>query len=263
MPGSSWPRNPPPRNLGDGSVFDGHTDPENVLQRDGRPRPRLRTFRTLATSSLTTTLRGEIITVGANWGAVVGWWSYTQPELLNRSSRAESSAEREDGGAALIELAFALPLVIMLIVGMVSAGIAYNRQLSLTHAAREGGRYAATLPVTNFATMGDWLTEVVDQTVTDATGALVPGAPGRYVCVAYVHPDGVVASDQTARLILDSGGFGSVQIGQQCLSDGRPDSERRVQVVTARDTDFNAVFFSTTVNLDSEAVNRFEAGLGF
>lgn len=182
---------------------------------------------------------------------------------MSSSGSIQTGNERTERGAALIELAFALPLVIMLIVGMVSAGIAYNRQLSLTHAAREGGRYAATLPVTNFPTMGDWLTEVIDQTVTDATGSLDAGVPGRYVCVAYVHPDGVVASDQTARLILDSSGYGSVQIGQQCLSDGRPDSERRVQVATARDTDFNVVFFSTTVTLDSEAVNRFEAGLGF
>lgn len=180
------------------------------------------------------------------------------------SGRSETCPRRSrDKGAALIELAFALPLVIMLIVGMVSAGIAYNHQLSLTHAAREGGRYAATLPVTNFANMGDWLTEVIDQTVIDATGSLDAGVPGRYVCVAYVHPDGVVASDQTARLILDSSGLGTVQIGQDCLTDGRPTSERRVQVVTGRETNFNVVFFSTRVDLDSEAVNRFEAGLGF
>jgi hypothetical protein len=65
--------------------------------------------------------------------------------------------------------------------------------------------------------------------------------------------------------VLDSGGLGSVELGQQCISggDGRPDSERRVQVVTGRETVFNVVFFSPTVALDAEAVNRFEAGLGF
>ena len=41
-------------------------------------------------------------------------------------------------GAALIELAMVLPLIVMLILGMVSAGIAFNNQLALTHAAREG-----------------------------------------------------------------------------------------------------------------------------
>lgn len=171
-----------------------------------------------------------------------------------------------DRGASLVELALALPLLIMLLVGMVSAGIAYNNQLALTHAAREGGRYAATLPVTNFSTEPDpmeaWLTEIADQTLVDATGALDPGVPGREICVAYVHPDGAVSSDQTARLVVDNSGS-TFQTGQVCISDGRPDDERRVQVVTSRDTDFNVIFFSTTINLDAEAVNRFEAGFGF
>lgn len=171
----------------------------------------------------------------------------------------------DNRGASLVELAFALPILVMLVVGLVSAGIAYNSQLALTHAAREGGRYAATLPVTNFPNMGDWLSEVITQTVDDATGTLDPAVPGRYVCVAYVHPDGAVPSDQTARRILDGTVLGSTEVGQQCIAggDGRPSSERRVQVVVARDTNFNAIVFSSTINLDSEAVNRFEAGLGF
>lgn len=167
-----------------------------------------------------------------------------------------------DRGASLVELALALPLLVMLLVGMVSAGIAYNNQLALTHAAREGGRYAATLPVTNFADMEAWLTEIATQTETDGTGALDPGVPGREICVAYVYPEGAVGSDQTARLIVDNSSS-DFKAGEDCFNDGRPDDERRVQVVTSRDTDFNVIFFSTTVNLDAQAVNRFEAGLGF
>jgi len=82
-------------------------------------------------------------------------------------------------GAALVELALALPLLVMLLVGMVSAGIAYNNQLALTHAAREGGRYGATLPVTNFGSLAAWLDEVSDQAVADDEGVravLDPGA---------------------------------------------------------------------------------------
>jgi hypothetical protein len=159
-------------------------------------------------------------------------------------------------GASLVELAFALPLLIMLLVGMVSAGIAYNHQLSLTHAAREGGRYAATLPVTNFATMEAWLSEVLDQVVDDATGTLAPGTPGRHVCVAYVYPDGFTSQDQTTRLVLGAAG----PEPDPCIADdGRPSTERRVQVVVRRDTDFNVVFFSSTITLDAEAINRFEA----
>ena len=58
---------------------------------------------------------------------------------------------------------------------MVSAGIAFNNQLALTHAAREGGRFAATLPVTNFVNMNAWLDAVAIGVVNDSTGSLGPG----------------------------------------------------------------------------------------
>ncbi len=170
-------------------------------------------------------------------------------------------------GAALVELAFALPLVMMLILGMVSAGIAFNHQLALTHAAREAGRYAATLPVTNFGSgataMNAWLVEVAARVVEDATGSLDPGAPGLVVCVAYVHPDGElvpgVPTDDTANR-RDNGGVVTYDMpAGPCFADGRPSGERRVQISVARDTDFNALVFSSTLTLGSEAVSRFEA----
>lgn len=168
-----------------------------------------------------------------------------------------------DRGAALVELAFALPLIMMLILGMVSAGIAFNHQLALTHAAREGGRYAATLPVTNFGSMDAWLEEIINQAIADATGSLDDGVPGQYICVAFVHPAGTVATDRTTRRIKNNSILGAAEPGQQCFTDGRPDGERRVQVAVARDTDFNVFVFSSTLTLNSEAVSRFEAAGGF
>lgn len=172
-----------------------------------------------------------------------------------------SNMGSNDRGAALVELAFALPLLLILILGMVSAGVAFNHQLALTHSAREGGRHAATLPVTNFGSMDAWLDAVAVGVVDDATGSLGPGIPGHFVCVAYVHPDGVVATDQTRRRI-DNGGAPSYD-GAACFADGRPDGERRVQIAVARDTDFNALVFSSTLTLDAQAVSRFEAAGGF
>jgi Flp pilus assembly protein TadG len=52
---------------------------------------------------------------------------------------------RGDGGAAAVEFALLLPLFFMLVFGMISAGIALSRQISLTQAAREASRYGATL----------------------------------------------------------------------------------------------------------------------
>ena len=150
----------------------------------------------------------------------------------------------------------------MLILGIASAGIAFNHQLALTHSAREGGRYAATLPVTNFGTMNAWLDAVALRVLDDATGSLGPGVPGQFICVAYVHPDGKLAEDKTKNR-EDDGGVVTRNSLDDCFPDGRPDGERRVQVVVARDTNFNALFFSTTLNLGSKAVSRFEAAGGF
>ncbi len=166
-----------------------------------------------------------------------------------------------DRGAALVELAFALPLVMMLILGMVSAGIAFNHQLALTHAAREGGRYAATLPVAP-GTMDDWLGEIINQVIDDATGSLDDGVPGQYICVAYVHPNGIDATDETKRRVKSNSVLGDAEVGD-CFTDNRPVNERRVQVLVRRDTDFNVLVFSSTLTLDSRAVSRFEAVGGF
>lgn len=165
-----------------------------------------------------------------------------------------------DSGASLVELAMALPLLMVLILGMVSAGIAYNHNLALSHSAREAARHGATLPVTNFASMDAWLDEVAARAVDDATGSLDPGTPGLIICVAYVYPNGSLAIDST-RSRTNNGGSVSYA-SSSCFADGRPPDERRVQVSVTRDTTFNALVFSNIINLDSEGVSRFEAGLG-
>lgn len=160
-------------------------------------------------------------------------------------------------GASLVEMALVLPLLLMLLMGIVSAGLAYYHQIGLTHAAREAARYGATLPVDNFASMNNWLAAVEARAMEAATGSLAPGTPGALICVAYVHPNGADPSDQTAKIEN-----GSVTPGATCFSDGRPNDERRVQVHVIRDVDFNVLVFNTTLTIDSEGVSRFEASLG-
>lgn len=179
---------------------------------------------------------------------------------MGGSAGIRSGTSNGQRGAALVEMALLLPLLVMLLLGIVSAGVAYNHQLSLTHSAREAGRYAATLPTDSFADMNAWLDSVAARAVAEATGSLDPGTPGLYVCVAYVHPSGSTSLDSTASRIDDAG---TVTYGTgPCFADGRPPEERRVQVQVRRNTDFNALVFQNTITLGSEAVNRFEAKVG-
>ena len=48
-----------------------------------------------------------------------------------------------DRGAAAVEFALVLPLLLLLVFGIIDFGRAYNAQVTLTQAAREGARLAA------------------------------------------------------------------------------------------------------------------------
>lgn len=171
-----------------------------------------------------------------------------------------------DGGAALIEFALLLPLLLMVILGLVSSGVAYNHKISLVHAARETSRYGATLPVSNFLSdpdpMARWLDELAVRAISDATGSLDAGTPGLRICVAYVHPQGSSATDST-RSRVETASASATYLTSECFADGRPDTERRVQVEVGRDADLDALLFQTTIQVGTEAVSRYEAGPGF
>lgn len=50
---------------------------------------------------------------------------------------------RRDDGAALVEFSMVLSLLVMITFGIISLGRAYNAQITLTHATREGVRVLA------------------------------------------------------------------------------------------------------------------------
>ena len=174
-------------------------------------------------------------------------------------------AEQRDNvferGAALLEFAVVLPILLALLVGIVTSGAALNRSNSLNNAARETARFGATLPADNLTW---WLNKVADVAVDAATGDLADGTDGRYVCVAFVHPDGTVppdssvGEDHTVRIELDPAGTKTITTGSDCYADGRPNDERRVQVVAQRNTDLEFFFFDRTVQLDGASAARYE-----
>lgn len=51
--------------------------------------------------------------------------------------------ESSERGAAAVEFAILLPILVMLVMGIIEFGRAYNTQISLTHAARESVRVMA------------------------------------------------------------------------------------------------------------------------
>ena len=156
-------------------------------------------------------------------------------------------------GASLVEFALVLPLILMIVLGLVSAGVAYNLKITLTHAAREAARYAAILP-----TGGDtdtWLSNVETHMLADATGALASGQPGASYCIAFV--DGSPSGAETKH-ITETG----AATGGWCFDDGRGSDEWRVQVEVQRTTTLNVLVFSKSITLTSEAASRYEVQVG-
>jgi Flp pilus assembly protein TadG len=145
----------------------------------------------------------------------------------------------------MIELALVLILLVMLLVGTVTAAVAFGRGNSIQNAAREASRYAATRDE-----VASNLNEVIQVAKAASSGDLDPSAPGYYVCVAYVN--GV------ANVRATEGSPPTLPGDNTCYADGRPATETRVQVTAGRDTTINAIVFSTDVPLTTEAAARYE-----
>lgn len=58
-------------------------------------------------------------------------------------NRRPARNARQDRGAAAVEFALLLPLLLLLVFGIIDFGRALNAQITLTQAAREGARLAA------------------------------------------------------------------------------------------------------------------------
>ena len=159
------------------------------------------------------------------------------------------SGSRGERGAALIEAALVFILLVALLLGTVTAGIAYGRFNALQAAAREASRFGATLPVSG--SVDTWLDEVRDVAKAAALGELGASTPGQYVCVALLGPPG------TPRRLEESAGsdaFGNTE----CFADGRPAAENRTQVMVRRDTELLVAYFSTDITLTGQAATRYE-----
>lgn len=59
------------------------------------------------------------------------------------SHRTPCDGDVRDRGAAMVELALILPILLMLLVGIINFGLAYSAQVSIQGAAREGARALA------------------------------------------------------------------------------------------------------------------------
>jgi hypothetical protein len=170
--------------------------------------------------------------------------------LIRSQDRRKPNRRSRDSGAAMIELAMTLGLLVTLLVGTVTAAIAFSQQNSIENAAREGSRFAATYPDESDP---DWFQKVIEVTRGAGVGDLDATVPGQFICVAFVPESGSVIGRRE---------LGGVQTpwNEPCYPDGLGSNESRVQVVTGRDSEIQAVFLSVDLELRGQAAARYERG---
>ena len=142
----------------------------------------------------------------------------------------------------------------MLAFGVITAGLTYNQKIDLTHAAREGARYGATLAQLqcsgspNPCGAQTWAQVVQSVVVQRAAGDLTAAQ----VCVALVSGS-PAASLGTGFSANSPNGDGT------CYNDGNVDPGKRVQVgITKTGGRIDGILFRIPVTLASQATEKFE-----
>ena len=122
-------------------------------------------------------------------------------------------APRSESGQALVEFALVAPLVLLLLLGVVQFGIAFNESITVADAARAGSRAAVVAGPTNAATAAKSAVAAAAGSLDSATLAagttVTVGATDVTVRVAYpysidllgvVVKSGTLSSSITERL---------------------------------------------------------------
>lgn len=166
---------------------------------------------------------------------------------------------RGDAGASAVEFALLFPVFMVMVMGTISAGTAFSKQINVTQAAREASRYGATYDyqADPSNTLDNWLTDV-DQAATEAAGnATDPIGGYDYRCVALVTTDGVGAVVTTKSRHRVNGG---TPTAGACPGARTPviRSTDYVQVAIYRNSKFFVLFANPTIKLDSVSVTPYE-----
>jgi Flp pilus assembly protein TadG len=160
----------------------------------------------------------------------------------------------------LVEFALVMPILVMLLLGMVTTGLAYNRKLDLTHATREGARYGAAVSPFQQWTSGTWASNVRDLVIARASETLGTAD----VCVALVKSTSATSSQIYSDASHAATFFTTKSDGTACYADtyaqySATDDGLRVQVSVARPAKIDlAVLPSINLTLRSTATAKSE-----
>ena len=153
-------------------------------------------------------------------------------------------AWRSERGAGVVEVALILPVLMALVLGLITGGIAYQRKITITDAVREGARYGATFqaaaePPYSLADLTKW-SNAVKKRVEEISGGEIDDTDVT-LCAELVLV--VAGTPNTACGVQDPNGAAGTYVGKVSYS---------------KDAKLEAFFFSSTLTLRSQAAARYE-----
>jgi Flp pilus assembly protein TadG len=168
-----------------------------------------------------------------------------------------------DGGAALVELGLAMPVIVALLMATVTSGSAINEKMQLVHATREGARYAATVPSSQtFANGGTYAQNIASVLVSRSGGSL--SVTGATVCVSMVEGSGAggvyVVSGPFAPNTYTTNANGTPCDPTETYPTTLYDPGRRVQIRVTRPASIETGLGSWKINLTTFASAKSESG---
>lgn len=82
--------------------------------------------------------------------------------VRNRRRGTRPPGLRDASGASAVEFALVFPILVMLLFGIITAGLSYTRAVGLTNAVREGARFGATSDAST-AMASQWADDVIQR----------------------------------------------------------------------------------------------------
>ena len=168
-----------------------------------------------------------------------------------RPSRRPARRWQQEHGEALVEFALILPIVVSLLMGIVTGGLAYNKKIAITDAVRGAARYGATLNDSS-----TFAANVRDRLVQLSAGELT----GSDVCVELVRAG---STNTVTRSWYASAGNSSCpsQFGTAPATPTITTGNCVVKVWAMKTAKLQAVLVNSDLELKGGSVAGFERGI--
>lgn len=139
-------------------------------------------------------------------------------------------------GAVAVEFALVLPVLVMLMFGIITSGLAYADHLSITNAVREGGRFGAAIDYSSDSkAWADSVQSRVQQVYLNGAGTL----SSSQVCVELIDSAGNPEAEPTNQGSCGTAPTPPAMSPGSCAVMVWVEKPARISILVAADMDFN------------------------